>query len=427
MALSLTACVTTRNNGPDLSGAELAYNLPETSAKARLDVVVLKCADYDSQTGAFIKNNIAVRPTAFIDVSADSGTRSEDQYKLTGAALSSWTQSRDVAVELYPTGAVKSVNSTAADRTAAVVTNILKGVATFIPLVGASGQPPVFTCTPATLEAARQVELLERHADALRASLAKEPNPKRAAETGKAIEAIVAEIGRARASEALHAEIPGTAVDLGKTHGTIDWPAGALRKLFQGPDNAKVEGHFAVEYCVAEVVGADPEAKCAKGPQSADRPPPGKADCGSDANCSRTLVLREPVPVLLSLLAVGDGFPERQQQKVIKAATLPATQWGHYSYLSFAAGGADSRTIKLTLDEYGRKTSLGWKSDAKAETLTGGAASALEAATAVKKASDGQSVASMKAEIEDLETQQKLNKLLACKEIILAGGYTCPE
>ena len=421
--LCVGACATGKN-GPDLSGAQLPYTLPETSAKARLDVVVTKCADYDSQSGVFIKHNVAIRPTAYIDVAAEAGTSANDQYTLTGAALSSWTESRDIAVELYPTGAVKSVNSVAADRTAAVITNVLKGVASLIPLVGASGPPLPYTCTPATLAAARRVELLERRADNLRSTLLS-ANAKDAAEANKAIEALVAEIGRLRTSDVLHAELPATAIDLRRNYGTVAWPGGALRKLFQKPDNTFVEPHFQLSYCVDRVVGADPEAKCERRDVSI-YPDHAKADCGADSDCSRTLVLREPIAVLVSLLATGDGFGERQG-KVIKAATLPSTQLGRYSYLSFAAGAGGSRTIKLTLDEYGRKTSFGWKSDAIAETVTGGAVSAIDAAASVKKASDGQSVASMKAQIEDLETQQKLNKLIACKEIILAGGYKCEE
>ena len=61
-------------------------------------------------------------------------------------------------------------------------------------------------------------------------------------------------------------------------------------------------------------------------------------------------------------------------------------------------------------------------------TVAGSFAGASGAAAGILTTLQGPSdLDKMKKEIDALETQQKLNSLLACKAIIEAGGYKCEE
>lgn len=100
-------------------------------------------------------------------------------------------------------------------------------------------------------------------------------------------------------------------------------------------------------------------------------------------------------------------------------------QWGATTYYTLSAGLGSSRALKLELDPFGRKTSIGLNSEARGEGIASALAGVAEGAVAFDAASSDKKRQADR--IAELETQQKYNKLMKCEAIIEAGGYTCPE
>ena len=102
-------------------------------------------------------------------------------------------------------------------------------------------------------------------------------------------------------------------------------------------------------------------------------------------------------------------------------------QWAEFTYIDLSAGFGESNTISLSLDEFGRKTQFGWISNARGEGIVSGFSSIAEPIGTYRTSKDGENLANMKGEIDELETTQKLNKLRKCESIIENGGFVCPE
>lgn len=394
------------------SAAYYDYVLPETSAKISLQIAV---------TGCDPSATFKLEPVVTV-----AAVRGPDHYRLVGGDLSSWFKSHDLSLTSWDSGALKSLNSADADKTFSVITNVIKGVVSLAAIAGSSN-PTGITCSPQTKSALANLKALKDHREQLAKSLA---TSTAAYATGlaAAITATDAEIGRLATSESLRFELPAKDVDLLHAGGEVAWDDDDLPTILTAAaGDAK---KFSIAFCVAEQGAAEPEAKCslndaAKGKtvgMGVERPP---RSCGSDANCSRTIVMREPVRAVLTFVGSGQAFDKRRG-KAVKSVALPIAQWGTISMLSTNVGLAKSRAVGFGLDEYGGRNSFTWKSDARADSLTGGAATALDAgATLTGKIRDADLTAD-KAELDRLDTGQKLAKARACQAILDSGG-TCPK
>ena len=393
------------------SAATYEYAIPDTSAKVALQVSITEC----SPSAQF-----KIEPQVTV-----AAVRGPHQYRLVGGDLSGWWTSHDLALASYETGALKTVNSSDADKTFAVVTNVIKGVASALAIAGApsaSGLP----CSAQATAAIAALKKLKDRRTVLAADL-QAATSAQATELATALAGIDTEIGRIATSDALRFELPAKPVAFSTKGGSISWDLNDIPATALVPTSAK---EFRVDYCIEEQKEPDPEAKCdlAMANQGAatkvliaDAP----KDCEGDQGCTRTIVMREPKRALLTLVAQGAAFGSKQGKR-LKAVSLPVAQWGEYTLLSTSVGLAESRTVGFSLDEYGGKTSFAWKSDARAESITGGVASALEpGATLAGKIRDSD-LTDQKAELDRLETDQKLRKARACKAILDAGG-ACPS
>ncbi len=151
-----------------------------------------------------------------------------------------------------------------------------------------------------------------------------------------------------------------------------------------------------------------------------------EVDCHED-NCRKTLVFREPVPATIKLISLTDSFSGKSKGETLGMAKLQISQWGEISYFPLAVGFGGSKSLALTLDEFGKRANFGWSSNARGEQITGDVQSALKATTDAIESVKGEELKQKQAEIASLETQQKLNKLENCRTIIENGGYQCPE
>lgn len=118
------------------------------------------------------------------------------------------------------------------------------------------------------------------------------------------------------------------------------------------------------------------------------------------------------------------GLPAETE---LASSSVSISQWGEITYFPLSAGFGGSKTLSMTLDEFGSVSSYGWKSNASGNALTTFSASAFESIKGISDVEQGETLAEKKAEIDELETQQKLNKLRECEAIIKNGGYNCSE
>ena len=102
-------------------------------------------------------------------------------------------------------------------------------------------------------------------------------------------------------------------------------------------------------------------------------------------------------------------------------------QWGEITYFPLKAKFGESKSLKLALDEFGRRSGLTWASAARGEEMTSASGGIVDAAAAYRTAQESEATKPMKAEIDELETQKKWNALKRCKSIIEAGGTECPD
>ena len=86
----------------------------------------------------------------------------------------------------------------------------------------------------------------------------------------------------------------------------------------------------------------------------------------------------------------------------------------------------ESRTVDLTYDDFGRKLSFKWASEATAEAISGAVTGFASSISDIEGALSGPSqIEQQKEEISRLKTQKELNELRMCEEIIEAGGFQC--
>jgi hypothetical protein len=396
-----------------LSGAAITYYLPEATASVSVNLSVTDCTP-DAQ----------VKPEITVAIVASQGSLN---YRLEGGELASWNKTRDIYIALNENRSIKTVNAMSADKTGAIVTNVIKGVASIVAIAGAK-TPTNLMCSKETIAALEMTKVIQLRLKALRASLLGK-DQRHVEEVRQSIDSLANEFARLKNSKELMIPLPVKTIDMTRAAGTIDWASTEIpMALISSAAAGNSSGPFKLAYCL-EKAGSSPDAtKCTLQHVTTLSANPVKQkapSCPGDENCKRTLVLREPETVLLTLVAAGSGFGN-QQTKRLKAVTLPVPQWGEFSYLALDVGIAESRTVGVTLDEYGRRTAMSWKSDARAETLTGAVTSELDAGSNLKKSIDGRELSKQKSEIETLQTQQTLNKLKFCEDVIQAGGYTCP-
>ena len=115
-------------------------------------------------------------------------------------------------------------------------------------------------------------------------------------------------------------------------------------------------------------------------------------------------------------------------EELAAKADFAVAQWSKPAQLCLDVGFGESRSVSLTFDKFGQTKEFSWTTDARAASVAGALAGIAPDAVALRTALQGPSaLAEQKAEVDALETQQKLNKLRACRAILDAGGFNCDE
>lgn len=405
-----------RPDPSDPEASSIEYKLPVTAAQLSLHLTITDCADPKA------KANVTLSPV--VRPSPDD----EHSFRIKGSNLASFTKKRELKVDVYPHGAIKSINATTSDRTATIFANVLK-LASLLPLADA----PVrsngsVTCNDRTKQAVQDVKSVQSQIKILQQDLAKGVATDPAA-TQEKIDALAKEVARIQ-SERLTLTLIQIIDFWPEINGGIaSWPGAELEKWLAGTGQRSVNT-FSVAWCVHKQ-SDEKEPACtaqvARGYQSKlkdTKAKPAPILCAK-SQCATTLVFREPVGAVLTLVAVNDdlGVPADSQ---LGKVSFPMAQWGEVSYFPLSAGFGASKSLSLALDEFGRRTSFGWSSGAQGEELTSSIQGVTDAVTAFRSARDGEDLAAKKAEVDALETQQKLNKLRRCQAVLDAGGFVCP-
>jgi hypothetical protein len=346
-----------------------------------------------------------------------------------GAELSSWWTSHDLSIAKYDdNGAIKTLNSTDANQVLPTLTNVIKSVTSILSLAG-SPNPNGLDCSDDVRSALGAVKELSTHIKEAQKALPG-ATPNSAAALAAAVTAYANESARITTTAPIHFTLAPKDLAFDKSAAYLTWSDSEIpNNAFTPASLGAAKDSFRLVYCLAPQVAGEVKTACTS--SSADKPvdvalSKAPSTCGSDTNCTTTIVLREPKQAVLTIVFEGRAYSDRQGTVAV-AKTFPISQWGGFTLLSTSVGLAENRTISFTLDEYGAKTSFGWKTDARAESISGGVAGVLDPVSTLASKIEGQNLADENAEINELQTQQKLNQLRACQAVIEAGGYTCPN
>lgn len=124
-------------------------------------------------------------------------------------------------------------------------------------------------------------------------------------------------------------------------------------------------------------------------------------------------------------MAANDDYRGHRIDGRIAAQDVSISQWGSVSELPLETGFGGNFSMSAGYTEFGRQTSFSWKSDARGEAIMGALSSMVDAASAARSALTTD-LEGDKAEIDRLQTAKTLNELEYCRQVIEAGGFTCP-
>jgi hypothetical protein len=397
LAAAILSCASPAGAAPPADSIE--YALADTRVKVNLDLVLEQCPGAAGEA--------RLTPTLTLAAVSSAGPA----FRIGGAELRSWLKKRDLTLTLHENGTLKSVGASTQDRTASVVGNVFK-LATSLVTLGVlgldAGNP---TCRPEIVAATRGMARLKQALADQQEALAAASAPDRIKAIRDAIDGLAARIADLRTGPLRLALSATVAAPPAPGPVPVRWNDAAFEKWF-GTWSPVVAGKLAMVAAFAAAgspppvlpVESDPPPRCRSGPCPA-------------------IAIREPVAGTVAVAPANPAWPGFGDATA--KIPLAVGQWGGLSYFPLTAGLGQTRSMKLELDPFGRKTSLGLNSEARAEAITGGLVGITDAAAAFSTATSD--VKQQQARIAELETRQKYNKLMRCEAIIEAGGFTCPD
>lgn len=419
------------------NGAAITYELPTTVVSVTAELTLTSCTGGPQGTAA-----ITIAPVA--------GRASSPRHRFTinGPELESFFRSRQIAITTHPNGALKTINATLADRTFSIVSTVLKAALSFAALEGRSAG--ALECTQEIKDTLAYSAELRSNIARLRRLLLSAPHESAEGITNQ-INALAAERARLQTgalrltltTDVSPISVASDGTPITSDGGVITWRRSDFAPWI-GPVTPGADGPvdaFSLKYCL--ISSAIATATCTsrvvtdaeavrmrrtnlREPEQVQNPL-----CAAD-NCRRTLVLREPVSARMSVISSSPNIRSSAHGEwvgddaVLKTAELQIAQWGTLSYIPLRVGFGGSRTLALTMDEFGRRSSFEWKADARGEGVATGVASVAEQGLALRNAINGRAAAERQAQIADMQAQRTLNELRYCQAVIESGGFVCP-
>jgi hypothetical protein len=400
LSMFVTGCATTQ----PLSGSDIEYRLPRTDAVATVTLTLKSCDNYG------VDGTIAVAPQAGVSARG---------YRIPGASLASARIKRSLKISKNANDVMIGVNSTVADQSPQIAGNIIKTAATFLPLLASGvrgGTPP--KCNALTAALTKRAEVRAKQLSALNASTDEKGGKDNggggnggAGDRSASLDAISKELASIKTALTITFTVPLDVPDK-EADAETNQPA-AIREpfmaWFDNPTKEQIAALFGIEWRLVKdpVVFADVTAPA--------RPVRASRSCGFSI----------PVPYArrMTIDVVGTGEKVTTLKKSVPAFV---GNWDKRE-LCIDAGFGETRTNELAFDDFGHETSANWSSEARAATITGAIAGSAGDVSTIITTIAPPTVKAEKVEIDQLQTQQTLNKLRACKAVIEAGGSTCPS
>lgn len=424
LACPTVACAQTPKSNFEL----IRYKLPQTDVSAKISMTLESC-------GAVPK------------VSADlavvgEAKASAAEFPLTTGQLQGAVVKRELKLTLHDTGAIATLGSSNENRLGAIVGDAIKFVAQVVgaaaglkansPGGGPRTAPPASICSPEAESALARVKAID---DQLAKWRAKEvpSNPADASAQSKAIDRLTAEraglrVGVLQADLVKPLDLSGlSTAPAGEPYVVTSALALDKQDLPWLDDDSQLGG-FTLTWTVSPPQGGTFPAPAQMATEVCKRrlepsKPGGKGALG--------ICLPRPVyaKVQVELTAASQASEGRPAPSFKARKVLPMPQWGVVEFLDLKGGDRD---VNLSLDKFGRTSEASWTAKARAETVTAGLAGAAEQVAALAAAKSAYAAANsttarQKVEIDELTTQQTLNRLRACREILATGGSACPE
>lgn len=431
VGLVASGCATQSRAAPkpspllDQTAARVTYYAPKTKLTVKGDFVLVECGETAGRI--LVAPSLSIVQTGVADTSVAFG--------LEGKALKSAFQKRSVSLELTEDGALSAINASGSDRSGAVFTNVLKIFGTLInPFSKASpaGDGKSTACNPETDRALHQARQIGETLTALRQQLISAA-PADAEKIAKKIDALSGQLGALVTNQ--------LTISVAKPL-TVGATGGNVPVKFDFDDFAKwFAKDFAKDPCTA-VLPDITSSGCGKATDlfamtatiagESATTPIGASPCrlGAEnrpAECDKTLVIVEPRSATVTVKPATANFVGTPLTAKVSEAKVWLPQWGAATYLRLDVRFAEAREIGMTFDQFGRKKTFKWSSEAAAENATSALASMAEGGVGVAKAARGQEeLEAIEAESALLDARLKLNKLKACEAVIMAGGVTCP-
>lgn len=417
----------------------ITYQAPKTRLAVEGDLTLINCEPVR------VISSLSLNATGVADPAAT--------FTLDGKYLSGAFTKRDVKVELNENWTLKSINTSVSDRTGAVITNLFKAVGSIVTGVRAleSGSPTV--CNPQTLAALRQAEALAVKIDTLRAALTTNPAPTAAV---KDLDALAGQLAWVRTNQltlkasrvlklpaspdappppegtpgpaAKAYDLRWTLADLGKWFARDPQtdPCTPIHPASFAVDPSKkdcelVTGILSLTWSITGVAAPDDKRVAASPCLRTD------ASDAQVAECRRSLVVADPAISQVTVKTVRPDYIGHGPGEALAEAKVPVVQYGTVGYIPLDVGFAKSRVVAMTFDQFGRRQTFSWTSEASAENATAALNDIATAGAATAKILRGDTQAeAWTKENARLETQMKNNLLKSCQAAIQAGATACP-
>jgi len=374
------------------------YKLPRTDVAVNLSLRLQDCT------------SLAVTPK--IKLAPKAGAQSK-VYSVPGAALASSRIKRELKIGISELGVIKSVNSANSERSPQIAANYIKTAAQFAPLIlGATATGAPLQCTTETSSALNRAKKIKLQMRNIRSRLnlggsipsgndnkLMEQFSNLAAELG-ALESIL------NIDTTGKIKLDGAAPPAVSNETPIDIDAAPFKKWF-GPfvKKDRLGESFGLVWTATPIV-------------QTIVPPVGVRN-----KKLRKCKLHLTTPKVSYFKIKVSGAKKTVISDLEKEAALPIAQWATANSLCVDVGFGENRSIGLTFDKFGRTTEYAWSSDATAETVSAALAGAApDISSLTKTIRGGTELDAQKAEIDELETEAKLEKLRACKAIRESGG-----
>lgn len=439
-ALLFGGCTSTKPG----SGAGIRYYLPKTIVKADLTLVLKDCKN-NSKGHA----QLDVEPK--LSWTLTPGTDGQARM-LSGELLGSKRIKRQLSVSLHPSGLISGINSTNQDRTAAIISNAGK-IATKILIVAAStdSNPATskikYNCHSDLTSNLQSINNLKKNIVRKQKKLRSGRFSGSPKEIQEEIDALAFEIAKIKS-------VSPMTLSFSKTIPIDDLDLSAVYSRTKGKDEdlnidkdkneAVIESDIDFEFKdifdkwleKSNVDGIQTEHEAKKSfKKNLQITWAGKKSVHEKAIISKNDKLDDFKACELSILVPSQTYIDLQitpkgklydKKLEIITKSIPAPQLGNSEELCLSVGFAENRTINMSFNEFGQRTSFTWSSEAKAENVTSALAGIANDVSTTMSTLEGQSELDKQLEtIKQVNTQIQYNNALLCQQAAAEGATSC--